>query len=296
MGQPRGKGLPVVVGIDGSSSALEAARWAAREAARRGTSVDLVSAFGFAATRHIGDPGVGGDFREALMGRSRDDLAAAAGAAAQAAPDIAISQRVADGFPVPALAAESAGAALVVIGDRGLGGFTSLLVGSVAIGLVARAHCPVVVVRGDHRSDAGPVVVGIDGSEISDAALAFAVQAADARKVPLIAVHAWIDTPIQSALAPLVDVDAVDAGEREVLDERLAAWVAKYPGLTVRRVVVRDKPAHALIQQTTHTTAQLLVVGSHGRGSAAGLLLGSVGNAVLHHSPCPVAVVRPEEW
>jgi nucleotide-binding universal stress UspA family protein len=79
-----------------------------------------------------------------------------------------------------------------------------------------------------------------------------------------------------------------------VLAERLAGWGGKYPDVEVRRVVVRDRPAHALIEQATATAAQLVVVGSHGRGSAAGLVLGSVSHAVLHHSPCPVAIVRAD--
>ncbi|RSM91450.1 universal stress protein [Kibdelosporangium aridum] len=289
MGQWRDRSLPVVVGIDGSSSALDAVRWAAREAARRGTPVHLVSAFGWSGKRHLGDPGLG-HYRETLMRSTWETVSAAAKAAAEAAAGVEISELVVDGFPVPLLTTESRTAGLLVIGDRGLGGFTSLLVGSVAIGLAARAQCPVVVVRGEHTSDTGPVVVGIDGSPISEEALAFAFDAADARGVPLVAVHVWNDRALEDAVAPLVDWDAVEAEEQVLLAERLAGWGEKYPDVAVRRVVVRDRPAHALIEHATG--AQLVVVGSHGRGSAAGLVLGSVSHALLHHSPCPVAVVR----
>jgi nucleotide-binding universal stress UspA family protein len=288
------RSLPVVVGIDGSPSALDAVRWAAREAARRSTTVQLISAFGWLETRHLHDHGLGVRYRETLLGRTREEVSAAAEAAAEAAPGIEISQRVIDGFPIPLLVASSRRAGLVVIGDRGLGGFTGLLVGSVAIGLVARAECPVVVVRGERSSNAGPVVVGIDGSPISEAALAFAFEAAVTRKVPLVAVHAWTDSVLEAAVAPLLDWDAIEADEHRVLAKRLAGWGGKYPDAEVRRVVVRDRPAHALIEQATATAAQLVVVGSHGRGSAAGLVLGSVSHAVLHHSPCPVAVVRAD--
>jgi nucleotide-binding universal stress UspA family protein len=286
--------LPVVVGIDGSSSALDAARWAAREAARRRTTVQLISAFGWLETSHLGDHGLGGRYRETMLSRTRAEVSAAAEAAAEAAPGIEISERVVDGFPIPLLVAASHRAGLVVIGDRGLGGFTALLVGSVAIGLAARAECPVVVVRGERTSDVGPVVVGIDGSPISEAALAFAFEAAATRRVRVIAVHAWTDSVLEAAVAPLLDWDAIEADEHRVLAERLAGWGEKYPDVEVRRVVVRDRPAHALIVQATTTAAQLVVVGSHGRGSAAGLVLGSVSHAVLHHSPCPVAVVRAD--
>ena len=300
MDNGRERGMPVVVGIDGSPSALEAARWAAREAARRRTGVRLISAFGWLETRHLHSQGLGVRYRETLLERTREDVSAAAHAAAEAAPGIEISERVTDGFPVPLLTAASRRAGRVVLGDRGLGGFTSLLVGSVAIGLAAGAACPVVVVRGERPSDEGPVVVGIDGSEISDAALAFAFEAAATREVPLVAVHAWTDSVVEAAVAPLLDWDAIEADEHRVLAERLAGWGAKYPDVEVRRVVRRDRPAHALIEQATSSAAQLVVVGSHGRGSAAGLVLGSVSHAVLHHSPCPVAVVRAErsaaEW
>lgn len=283
------RNLPVVVGIDGSSSALDAVRWAAREAARRGTSLQLISAFSWHDSRHIGDHG---HYREVMLRRTREAVSEAAETAAQAAPGIAIFERVIDGFPVPRLVVASRRAGLVVIGDRGLGGFSSLLVGSVAIGLAARAECPVVVVRGEQPSDTGPVVVGVDGSPVSEAALAYAFDAADKRKVPLVAVHAWTDSVLDAAAVPLLGWDAIETVEQLLLAERLAGWGEKYPDVEVRRVVARDRPAHALIQQAS--AAQLLVVGSRGRGSAAGLVLGSVSHAVLHHSPCPVAVVRPE--
>ena len=294
MDEGRGRGMPVVVGVDGSASALEAARWAAREAARRRTGVQLISAFGWLETRHLHSQGLGVRYRETMLARTREDVSAAAEAVAEAAPGIEISERVADGFPVPLLIAASRRAEVVVLGDRGLGGFTSLLVGSVAIGLAAGAACPVVVVRGERSSDAGPVVVGVDGSEISVAALGFAFDAAARREVPLVAVHAWTDSVFEAAVAPLLDWDAIEADERRVLAERLAGWGEKYPDVEVRRVVVQDRPAHALIEQATADGAQLVVVGSHGRGSAAGLVLGSVSHAVLHHSPCAVAVVRAE--
>lgn len=292
MGQWRDSSLPIVVGVDGSSSALEAARWAAREAAHRNAPVYLVSAFGWSGHRHLGDPGLG-HYRETMMRETWATVAVAAAAARHVAEGVEISELTLDGYPVPLLVTESRTAGMLVIGDRGLGGFTSLLIGSVAIRLASQAECPVVVVRGDDPSDTGPVVVGIDGSPISEAALEFAFDAADARGVPLIAVHVWNDYAIAVSVLEAVKWDAVEAEEHQLLAERLAGWSEKYPDVEVRRVVERDSPAHALIAQATGTNAQLVVVGSHGRGSAAGLVLGSVSHALLHHSPCPVAVVRP---
>lgn len=214
----------VVVGIDGSESALEAVRWAAREADRRQVPLRLVNAFGWPDTRHIGDAGFGGGSREVLLRSARKELAAAAAVADQAAPGMVVEQQLVVGFPVPVLQAEATRAQLVVLGHRGLGGFTGLLVGSVAVALAAHAACPVIVVRGsglDAPSE-GPVVVGVDGSPTSEAAIAFAFGAAAARGVPLVAVHTWWDLLVDPAMAPMLDWDAIEVDERQVLAEGLA--------------------------------------------------------------------------
>ena len=134
-------------------------------------------------------------------------------------------------------------------------------------------------------------MVGIDGSPVSEAALAFAFDAAATRGVGLVAVHAWSPTAIDDALAPSMDWDAVTVEEDAVLAERLAGWGQKYPQVAVRRTVVRDGAVQALVDASRE--AQLVVVGSRGRGNATGLLLGSVSHGVLHAAHCPVAIVRP---
>ncbi|MDF3048967.1 MAG: universal stress protein [Pseudonocardia sp.] len=136
-----------------------------------------------------------------------------------------------------------------------------------------------------------PVVVGVDGSPTSEAAAAFAFEAASLRGVPRVAVHVSRDLSVDPRMAPLMDWDAVESDEREVLAERLADWLEKYPDVPVRRLVVRDRPARTLVEESGR--AQLVVVGSRGRGGFRGLLLGSVSQALLHHAHCPVAVVRP---
>ncbi|MDT0352866.1 universal stress protein [Pseudonocardia sp. DSM 45834] len=288
-------GRPVVAGVDGSESALEAVRWAAREAHRRQVPLRLVSAFGWTTGHHVGDPGLGTDYLAVLLQKARDEVAAAAVAASGVAAELAIEQEVVTGFPVPVLNAEAARAQLVVLGDRGLGGFTGLLVGSVAVALATHAPCPVVVVRGSTPDASppleGPVVVGIDGSPTSEAALAFAFEAAELRGVPLVAVHTWTDYQIESTMVAVLEGDAIDADEHRLLAERLAGWSEKFPDVSVRRLVTRYRPARTLIEQSGH--AQLVVVGSRGRGGFAGMLLGSVSHALLHHAACPVAVVRP---
>src|SRR5689334_10983679 len=273
--RPGGSARPVVAGVDGSECALAAVRWAAAEAVRRRRPLRLVAAHAWPSGGLIGDPGLGVDPRAVLRDVVLGHLAAAGVAAAEVAPDLPVEQVERAGLPVPVLQAESARAELVVLGDSGLGGFTGLLIGSVAVALAAHAACPVVVVRGPEPDTMTPrpepVVVGVDGSPANEAAVAFAFEAAALRAVPLVAVHAWQDLLVDPTTAPLLDFDAIEADEREVLAERLAGWSAKYPDVPVRRLVVRDRAAHALVEESV--AAQLVVVGSRGRGGLAGMLL-----------------------
>lgn len=282
----------VVVGVDGSDSALDAVRWAAGEAVRRRAVLRLVNACDWPRGGLVGDAGMGPRMHTVLLDAARAAVATAAGVARQAAPTVEIEEQVLIGFPIPALRAESRRADLVVLGSRGLGGVSGLLVGSVATGLVAHAECPVVVLRAAvPDDDRRPVVVGVDGSPLSEAALAFAFDAAAARGVPLVAVHTWWDALVDPTMAPLIDWEAIEADEGEVLAERLAGWTSKYPDVPVERVIRRDRPAHVLAEQSER--AQLVVIGCRGRGAVRGLLLGSVTHSLLHRAACPVAVVRP---
>lgn len=283
---------PVVVGIDGSPSALRAVRWAATEAARRRVGLRVVTAFAWTADHVVGHAGLGERYRDQMLEVARYEVAAAAEAANAAEPDLDVMPQVEVGAPIGVLGTEARRAQLVVLGDRGLGGLTGVLVGSVAVALAAHAACPVVVVRGDRSGADGAVAVGIDGSPVSEAALSFAFDAAAARGAELVAVHSWWPTMFDNALGPMMDWDAVAVEESAVLAERLAGWGQKYPQVAVRRVIVRDAPARALVEASK--SAQLVVVGSRGRGNATGLMLGSVSHGVLHGAHCPVAVVRPE--
>jgi nucleotide-binding universal stress UspA family protein len=284
----RQAGRPVVVGVDGSESSQQAVRWAAREAGRRKVALRVVQAVDPTAPPHQwADPRFGPDVHEIRMRAARAHLKDAERVAAEEAPGVVVEQEMLDGFAIPRLLDESRSAQLAVIGDRGLGGVAGLLLGSVAVALAARGASPVAVVRGRTSATTGPVVVGVDGTPISEAALAYAFEAADARSAELVAVHAWRDllldrpTPLDAA---------IERQARAELSERLAGWCSKYPDVTLRRVVVRDSPAPTIVEQSV--TAQLVVLGSHGRGGLSGLLLGSVSNAVLHRADCPVVVIR----
>jgi nucleotide-binding universal stress UspA family protein len=283
---------PVVVGVDGSESAYRAVEWAAAEAARREVALRLVRAFSWTTSDHpTGRSGQVARYRDQLLDVARHQVARAARIAEDTRPEVETTPQVEIGAPIEVLGSEARRAQLLVLGDRGLGGAAGLVLGSVAVALAASGACPVVIVRGEPRNQEGPVVVGVDGSPVSEAALAFAFDAAAARGVEMVALHAWSPTAIDRALEPVIDWNAVAIEEDAVLAERLAGWGQKYPQVTVRRTVVRDGAARALVDASRD--AQLVMVGSHGRGNVTGLLLGSVSHGVLHAAHCPVAIVRP---
>ncbi|MEU0465209.1 universal stress protein [Amycolatopsis sp. NPDC006131] len=259
----------IVAGVDGSPSALNAARWAAHEAALRPLPLRLV---------HVGTTG-------ACLGEAQEQAQAAE-------PGVRIHTRLRTGAAAASLIDEAETARLMVLGSRGLGGFPGMLLGSVSSALATHAPCPVVVVR-DAPPQRGPVVVGVDASASSDAAIAF--DAAARRQAPLIALHTWTWTDMTlgetwSVLPIDVDYAEVAEDERRLLAERLAGWREKFPDVDLGQRAVRDRPVRGLLAEARD--AQLIVVGSRGRHAPDGMGLGSTSQALLHHSPCPVALVR----
>lgn len=280
---------PVVVGVDGSESALEAVRWAADEARRRETRLRVVHAYQIPTGYPQGFVDVT-MLHDALAAQGKEWLARAKEVAGEAAPGLTVEVAEVQAPAVPALEREAADAALLVLGSRGLGGFTGLVIGSTAVTLVTRATCPVVVVREPGRD--GPVVVGVDGTPASEAAIAFAFAAASANDAELVAVHTWTDLLLEVAFAgdrEALDITRVAEEAHEVLGERLAGWQEQYPEVRVTREVVRDRASRALLRRAEG--ARLVVVGSRGRGGFRGLLLGSTSQHLLYHAACPVAVV-----
>ena len=203
----------------------------------------LVRAFSWTTADH--PTGWVARYRDEMLDVSRRQVARAVRVAADTRPDVEAESQVEIGAPIEVLSSEARRAQLLVLGDRGLGEVAGLVLGSVAVSLAARGACPVVVVRGERAGADGPVVVGVDGSPVSEAALAFAFDAAAARGVDLVAVHAWSPTAIDEELASLVEWDA--SAESAVLAERLAGWGQKYPQVAVRRTVVRDGAVRALV-------------------------------------------------
>lgn len=290
----------IIAAVDGSTSARNAAVWAAVEAEHRGDTLRVVHTYAVPERGYPGFLATFPEIREGMRHQGSEWLAEAESAVREAAPGVRVETALVEGEAVSALLAESGEARMVVLGSRGLGGFTGMLVGSVAVALAAHGPCPVVVVRGKRPEDPppteGPVVVGLDGSAHSDAALAFAFEAASARHLPVVAVHTWTDLTLDGAARTLsmsVDPAEVEKEERALLEQQLGPLREKYPDVEVEPVVVRGRPVRTLLERGEH--AQLIVVGSRGRGGFKGMLLGSTSQALVIHAPCPVAVVRPNE-
>ncbi|KOX20512.1 universal stress protein [Saccharothrix sp. NRRL B-16348] len=282
---------PIVVGVDGSESALTAVRWAAEEAARHRVPLELVHAYLLPRRGYPEMVLTAHDVREAFEEQGRQWLEAAAASVRDLVPEVETSVVVDQ--PAGAMITASQGARLVVLGSRGLGGFLGMVVGSVAVSVAAHGRSPVVVVRGPYPAT-GPVVLGVDGSPAGEAAIGFAFEEASARDATLTALLAW--TPLLAgtpyADKVRVDWDEMEEQQRQSLAQRLAGWQEKFPDVAVDRRVVRERSTKALLDASRD--AQLLVVGSRGRGGFAGMLLGSTSQALVHHAPCPLAVVRAD--
>ncbi|ANW65046.1 hypothetical protein BCA37_16895 [Mycobacterium sp. djl-10] len=292
----------VVVGVDGSALSTAAVTWAAREARMHGLPLMLVYV---APTLPIDSEAALtaaelADFTDTEHARAREVLEQACETATQAITTDGAPPRpaveVIDGPVLSTLVELSRRAALMVVGSRGLGAVSRALLGSVSTGLVHHAQCPVAIV---HSNDAGgpapsdgPVVVGVDGSPTSDSATALAFEEAHLRGVDLVAVHAWTDMgPIGFPPSNWSPIEWRNIKEREekVLTERLRSWRGRFPTVAVIPRVVCDQPASRLLEAARG--AQLLVVGSRGRGGFAGLLLGSVSATVAGAATVPVIVV-----
>jgi nucleotide-binding universal stress UspA family protein len=294
----------ILVGYDGSTQATAAVEWAAIEAARRvrPLMVLYVVDYGRFAVGGGGN-GAGVGYASYLADDSAKRLVdRGVERARQAAPEVPVNGETTVGRPIGALVEASRSADLMVVGTRCHGELRDVALGSVAASLATHAHCPVIIVRDGELvmpGPAHPVVVGVDGSPASLAALAFAAGTAKEASAPLVVVCAWNDVAryarwVSGDTRVVIDrdhlLDAERTTARETLDAAVERVHADYPEVTVTAALVERTPAVALL--TAGADAGLIVVGTQGHGALAGLLLGSVSHAVLHRSTRPVAVVR----
>lgn len=288
----------VVVGADGSASSQGAVRWAAREAVMRHTRLTIV---------HIADsisvpastlawPGgrVPDEVLEIRDNDARNVIAeaiiAAQGAAAGERPEI--DSELLFGRPAPSLVDLSKNAQMAVVGRRRRTGRHQRLLGSVSSGLIHHAHCPVAVISDEVSSLSPssarlPVMVGVDGSQASESALAMAFDEASWRGADLVALRVLWNADVSRFGMERSDLQRM---AEKTLTESIAAWRCRYPEVNVRVVVEFEDPARRLLEESE--TAQLVVVGNRGRGAVAEMLLGSVSSALAKEAHIPVLVAR----
>jgi nucleotide-binding universal stress UspA family protein len=284
---------PIVAGTDGSEESLRAVDWAAREAALRGAPLRIVAAPALLPRMASRVGTVEYDTVTDVLLKERDRaLTTAAERATRTAPGLLIDSDPLNGEPAQAIAESGSGAQMLVLGSRGIGAFTALLLGSVSRYAASHASCPVVVVRDEVPSPHGLVGVGVGDLDTCGDALTFAFEEASLRKASLLAVHAWhtpqteISRAGQMSAAPEQQAVAADAGRH--LTALLDEWRAKYPDVPVSQEVMHGHPGRALVGLSAR--ADLVVVGRQAKHP--GLPgAGSVRHAVLNHAHGPVVTV-----
>ncbi|MFE0514344.1 universal stress protein [Streptomyces sp. NPDC058964] len=285
--------LPLVVGVDGSDSSLQAVDWAVDEAARHGLPLRLVHASLW--ERYEGAVPSSGTERPSERVMAENIVASAAERAARRQPDVKVTTEVIPEEPAETLLHEGNSAFALVTGSRGRGELQGLLLGSVGLAVAARSHRPVVVVRGDIAGVAGShgrILLGVGDTATGGEAVRFAFREAEVRGSVLDAVRAWRCPAHETAEHPGL---ADDAGRRheerasDLLDTALREASGDHPGVRLRSVSVEGPARRILVQRSA--AADLVVVGAHRREGHFGLQLGRVGHTLLHHAYCPVAIV-----
>ncbi|WP_055691218.1 universal stress protein [Streptomyces prasinus] len=279
----------VIVGIDPREQAVPALAWAADEAARRRSSLRLVVAVPpLPGGQHVDAPWN----RSMLRVQGESALAEAAATVRALYAEVPLTTELLDGVPAEALCRKAARARMVVVGSRRLSRPEELFsAGSVAVPVSAQADCPVVVVREPERAGRRHprLVVGVDGSASSRAALAFAVEEAALHGAALYAVWVW-RRPVVSFGDEAAELDE----RRRVLAETVAGRGERYPDVEISHEVLRGHPVEELALASID--ALVVVVGRHGRGGYSGMRLGSVVHGLLHRAECPVITVPESRY
>ncbi|WP_228472804.1 universal stress protein [Streptomyces cyaneochromogenes] len=288
--------LPIVVGVDGSEPSLRAVDWAADEAVLRGTPLRLVYASlweryeGAALAQDLGE--------QSEQVRAQDIVETAARRAHRRRTDLRISTEALPEEPEYALVRASRSAFLLVTGSRGRSGITEALLGSVSLTVAGHAHCPMVVVRGNHDNKVRPgahgrVVVGVAESSTTPAAVRFASDEARRRGAVLDAVRAWRCPAHETTDHPLLAGEPARMHEQQAVEVLEKALHDVPADIETRRRVLEGDTRHVLTD-ASHG-ADLLVIGAERHHRHFGLQLGRVAHGVLHHSACPVAIVPERE-
>jgi nucleotide-binding universal stress UspA family protein len=284
---------PIVAGTDGSEESLRAVDWAAREAVLRGAPLRIVSAASLLPRMGSRAGSTEYDTVTDVLLKDRDRaLAAAAERAAKMAPGVLIDTDQLTGPPAQAIAESGAGALMLVVGSRGVGAFTAMMLGSISRYAASHAPCPVVIVRDETAVTQRQVGIGIGDLDHCADSLTFAFEEASLRQASLLAIHAWQAPQADISRAGEVftgaDSHVLQAEAARQLEGLLTEWREKYPDVPVSQDVVHGHPGRALVGLSAR--ADLVVLGRHaehpGRPG-----LGSVRHAVLNHAHGPVAVV-----
>lgn len=287
----------IVAAVDESEGSLRALDWAAQEARLWGRKLRVVHVVDHPFRKRASRDAEGGTAES----HARQLVHEAVERVRKREPDVEVDALHVVGAPGPTLVQQSEGAHVIVAGSRGLAGLRAVLLGSVGIQLAALAECPAVIVPDrEERTLTNRVVVGVDGSPAAWAAAerAFAEAAARQATVRTVAVASRASHGVFAALETpdaegTPEQGAALAKARRFLSESLAGHRERYPDVPVEEEVVVGHPAEVLVTESQH--ADLVVVGSRGRGGFTGMLLGSVSQTVLTHAWCPVMVVHAEK-
>ncbi|MEV7869955.1 universal stress protein [Streptomyces sp. NPDC088124] len=278
---------PVVAGTDGSDHATRAVLWAAGEAASRRGPLTIVHAIGVEQARYLAF-----DDTHTVLGKARETLDTAAARVAREHADVPVSTVLSRDEPAESLLEAAGEDGTVVVGSRGRGGFTALLMGSVGLRTAARAKGPVIVVRHTTEGTGGVVAVAVRDDGDRDA-LTYAARTARLRHASLRVVSVWLFLQNVGSMATMVDdLSGMAEAEGEATSHMVEPVRKEFPDLEVVVETVRaTSVAGALVEAAADAAADLLVMGARRPAHRIGSPLGRVTHAVLHHAPCPVAVV-----
>jgi nucleotide-binding universal stress UspA family protein len=281
----------IVVGLDGSTESDAALRWAAHEAQRHGARLTVLHAHD--PVQHAYDTPLEEVYERGLVHIAKVIVDSAVAEVRSLEPTVWAHGETTSTAAAAALIRASGAGAMVVVGSRGRGGFTGLLLGSVSQHVATHAAGPVVVVRARPWQADGPVVVGVDESDGTGHALDVAFEEAALRDAGIVVLHAYLPDVRTWGLDLLPEVEDEQVRrtiELDRLNDIVEPWRKRFPAVDVEVAAVDGQAAARLIDASA--TARLMVVGSRGRGGFTGLLLGSVGLQLLHHAGCPVLIAR----